>query len=336
MIRNLGDGKFVLNIIVLTYKRNHELLRCLHSLIAAKNNCDLTAQMIISIFDNDPDNDIEEKIGNIDTKIDTTINYQKRDFNLGPRKNFIDSLIESHRELKPDGHIYVSDDDYVLPEFISENIKTFLAGNDASISSCFVHDDTVNGEYSYIRHRVRRVPTRQYTSDEKIKQFITDSRLLTGTAYSGDLLDSVLECDDKTRQFIEQLWYPMAFLSSFSKNPCFISKPIFVHTQNNKTHWGDFNAYEEFFLGRIDMFKKMEHLDLVPKKEVEDLILDFIGHQSAKRIIRYISSNRLSFNHVIRIAYISIVRKMILERVPNLLEAMTRKLAYILGNFRKI
>jgi len=96
------------------------------------------------------------------------------------------------------------------------------------------------------------------------------------------------------------------------------------------------NAYEEFFLGRIDMFKKMEHLGLVQKKEVEDLILDFIGHQSAKRIIRYFSTNRPSFNYVIRIAYISIVRKMIFERVPNFLEAMTRKLVYFLGNFRRI
>ena len=173
MDEKLENQKFHLNMIVLTYKRNNELLRCLHSLIAAKNNCNIPIYMTISVFDNDPENNILEKIKSIDTKEDTQIRYKKRDVNLGPRKNFIESLIETHRNLKPEGHIYVSDDDYVLPDFISENVKSFLNGNDAVISSCFVYDDTISGEYSYIKHRVRRVPTRPYVCDEKIKQFIS-------------------------------------------------------------------------------------------------------------------------------------------------------------------
>lgn len=333
---NKKDINFKLNVIVMTFRRNDELFRCLHSLLAARNACHYNFILHISIFDNDPDNDISKSVNFLNREENYTINYIKRHTNIGPRRNFISSLIESHQKIKPDGHIYVSDDDYVLPEFFSKYIECFLRGNDAIISSCFVRDDSVSDEYSYVKHRTRRVPTRPYVGDQNIKQFITDSRLLTGTAYSDSLLDRVLNFSKLTPSFIETLWYPMAFLSSFSKYPCFISQPIFVHTQNNRTHWGKFDAYQEFFLERIQMFEKMSDLGLVSKAEVDDLIIDFIGHQNLERILKYLSSIRPSLYFCLRIAYVSIFRKYIFERVPNLIASIARKLVFHLNAFRKI
>jgi glycosyltransferase involved in cell wall biosynthesis len=324
------------NIIILTFNRNQELLRCITSIIASKNYSQVNVDVTISVFDNNPENDILKTVHNLMGREERIrLIYTRHTSNIGPRKNFIESIVRSNDSANGfDFHVYVSDDDYVLPEFIEKNAEAYLSGHDAWISGGFVLDEVCLGEYPYNTHRTRLVPTRPYKPGKKKIQFITDSRLLTGTAYTAKIVREFISSDKSAVAFAEELWYPMAFLSAFSQNPHFVTTPIFVHTQNNKTSWGEFDAYHEFFIGRVVMYEKMYAFGAISKEEQNLLIFDFVAHQSVPRIVKYLFLSKPPVSDLTSIFKLFMIRRLLLERVPRYLVATTRFLAHKCGYLR--
>jgi len=200
---------------------------------------------------------------------------------------------------------------------------------------CNAQPSLGSNEYTLARHTSRNVPTRGLSNHKERLQFILDSRLLSGIGYSRSLVDRFTNQGDAIKEYAMGLWYPMSFLSSFvGDNVAFIRDPLFVHTQDNQIFWNEFDPYNDFFLGRIEMYETMERIGNLNRKEKETLLTDFIGHQPLLRIIRYISTKNRTKLNFLKIIYVIIYRKLILERIPKFFEASFRRMLFILGKYR--
>ena len=197
------------------------------------------------------------------------------------------------------------------------------------LSSCFVmHEPSLNvGQnkslFSFSRHTLKIVPTRPVKEDKLKLQFLLDSGLLSGVGYSKELVQRYHEMGDEIIKYVETLWYPMAFISSFGDKVSYIHKPIFVHAQENATHWGEFDAYQEFFLERIEMIRNISKIGNISKEWMDLWIDDFIGHQSYKRILKYSISEEFRLG-VIVVA----LNKMFFETFPKLSNGLSRRLVF--------
>jgi hypothetical protein len=314
--------------IVPTYKRRDDLLRCISSLVLSAS---LTKGLDLSIYicNNDPScryeiSDFCDSGGNI------AINIANRPENIGGRANFYFSLLEAFNAFICDAYVFISDDDFVFPNFFKSLIADIRAGHDALICSCSViYDPHLNKDgYSIVKsHAYRHVPTRPYLN--KKLQFIIDSRLMTGTLYTRSLLSRFFlyaKLSDSNENFICSLWYPMCFLGSFSRSPGFIEHPLFVHSQGNEVFWGDIDYFNEFFLGRIDMYRVVLECGNITQPEFNALITDFVAHQNFLRFAYYVFlSSSPSFAH-----RVSILSKFILVnlfyRSAYFINALARRL----------
>lgn len=266
-------------VIVLTYKRFESLCRCIHSISSIATFAPFNVK--IAIFNNDDSTPLTSNSFN-SCPIDCDLFIVNRPVNLGPRQNFCRSLVESHSDYGSDYYVFLSDDDFVLPGFFDRIYQKHLESCDAIISSCAVLSEPHLALDGYVlrSHTYRCVPTRPY--HDVTLQFIVDSRLLSGTVYSSQLLDEYMQYlgDSNSRQnFMTNLWYPMAFIASFATRPAFISDPTFIHAQGNKTYWGDYNAFHEFFVGRLEMFSEMLNIGNITSQQYLRLVSDFVAHQ---------------------------------------------------------
>lgn len=277
---------FSIAIIVLTYKRYEDLLRCISSLDHSLSRSSLFKPEIL-IYNNDPLVPIEASSFG---QCASTLIITNRPENIGARKNFCDSLADSFSR-QYDYYLYISDDDYVLPDYFLSLEKYVSSSPDAIISSLtslfFGHLNKTS--YSKKSHGYRIVPTRPISSEKKRLQFIIDSRVLSGTMYSHKLLKkafSFVNSDSRSQKFFYELWYPMCFLAAFSENPVFVPEPYIVHTVDNATYWEDHDFFPEFILGRIFMFRRMHECNLIDKDEYNRLLVDYISHQRFKNFLK--------------------------------------------------
>lgn len=328
------DSYFTLNVIIPTYKRNHYLFNCLSSIIASFLSSPEKNRVNISIFDNDPQNNIEDEIKKLPELNGLAIHYIKRKENIGGRKTVVRSLLEAHKLHPSDAYVYVSDDDIVLPQFVSKYCHEFRNGNDATISSCFIKDDGPSNKTKI--HSYRIDPVRPCCPENNKVQFIIASGLLTGRGYTKAVLDKILQVDAATMLFIEDLWYPMMFFASLSKKPSFIPEITFIHTINNDLHWDHHDPYQAFFIQRIDMYHKFRNLNVISKNEFTTLVNDFIGHQSLYRISRLFITRPYYLKHCLNIGFIYLYKNLLINKLPrylcgfgNRVRSFTRNFYYI-------
>jgi len=318
-------------VIVMTYRRPTGLHRALSSVIASADFSMKKCRTSVHVYDNDPESQNAELIRGIG---DHRIRYSRRTRNIGPRQNFVDALVETFQLVNADAYVYVSDDDIVLPDFLSICIARIVDGNDAVITSCFVaHEpsERLRG-YGEHKHTARIVPTRPSHKKNIRLQFIVDSRLLTGTVYAKRLVMRVLDNGPEMLKYASTLWYPMAFFASYSDNPAFITTPIFVHTQENKTYWGKIDYYQEFFLDRIAMYEKMMRIGNIQYKDYKALISDFVGHQSARRILKYLSRDRKFLPRI----FLVMTKKLFGQTIGKAALYISKKMYLNLSYLRKI
>lgn len=268
-------------VIVLTYKRLESLRRCVNSISSTATNSPFTVE--IAIFNNDPENAITNDLFN-SYPVNCSLRIFNRPVNIGVRQNVCRSLAESHADHRSDYYVFVTDDDSVLPNFFDCIYQKHLESCDAMISSCAIlfEPDLASDDSALESNTYRSVPTRPYRDSSL--QFILDSRLLSGTVYSSQLVDQYINYlgDSISRkEFMFKLWYPSAFISSFSKCPAFITTPIFIHAQGNETFWGDYDAFSEFFLGRLEMFAEMLTIGNINSQQHLKLVSDFVAHQQS-------------------------------------------------------
>lgn len=286
--------KLSIAIIILTYKRYEDLLRCVSSLKLSLSRSSLFNPDLL-IYNNDPSVPIQ---ANDFKPCDLTISITNRPENIGARKNFCDSLLDAFSN-HYDYYLFISDDDYVLPDYFLA-LEEYVSSNaDALISSTtslfFSHLNKLG--FTRKSHGYRIVPSRPITTKNERLQFIIDSRVLSGSIYSHALLTkafSFLNSDPGNRQFFYELWYPMCFLAAFSVHPSFISEPYIVHTVDNPTYWEDHNFFTEFILGRVLMFARMHEYKLIDSNEHNKLLVDYISHQKYKNFIRLILRTNIS------------------------------------------
>lgn len=313
-------------IILPTYKRRLDLIRCVQSIaLSASRSC---LDVSVDIYNNDPDDPLDKaQLGHSFGSI--KISITNRPENTGPRGNIYMSLRDTYSKNPRDVYVFLSDDDFVLPDFFSRLESAFLNGSDAAIFSCVVLAEQEMHKPGFViarSHTYRFVPTRPYAS--KRLQFITDSRLLSGSAYSHGLLErffDYISLSQQNESFFCSLWYQMAFLASFSVSPSFIEDPCLCHAQGNTTHWGDIENYREFFLGRIDMFSEMYNAHNINAAERDALVVDFISHQNPSRVLRVLASRKLPVLICSRIAIKAMAVNFIF-RVSSLASALARRL----------
>lgn len=325
------ESKPSLSLIIPTYKRLKELKRCIYSIYAVHK--DSPFHVNISIYNNDPDTVLT--IGNVlgQDSLSIQINIVNRPINIGPRENFNRALVECHQEFNADLYAYLSDDDYILPSFFESIYANYIKEVDAVISSCIAlsEPDLSKNGYALRSHTYRCVPTRPYL-DQKL-QFIIDSRLMSGTVYRNDLVERFCNYffeSLKHQEFIFSLWYPMAFIASFSINPSFSAVPSFVHAQGNKTFWGEYEAFNEFFIGRLEMFSVMLTIGNISRNQYNKLVADFVAHQqSFKRIIHVLLDARHPISLRLSVI-IRLLRVLSLYRVSYALVALSKRLLFII------
>jgi hypothetical protein len=306
--------------IVLTYKREHELIRCIESIIASINSARSENRYIISIFDNDPASNIStQRFGELER---ISFRYEKRSENIGPRRNFSEALLSTYQNNNFQGVVCVSDDDVLLPNATIEFEKAFANGYDAFTCSSFIFDTSPSSKY----HNLRIVPTRKYYSAEQAKrQFIIDSRVFTCSGYSYRCLNRLYEASPDIPKYLGTLWYPNAFISSAANNILFISVPIFVHAINNQTYWGDIAEHEEMFLHRIEMFENMKEYGFIEHDDSHRLIDDFIGHQSFARIVSVSGQSKFIIRKF-NVLRVKLIKSILLERIPHYIVSISKRI----------
>lgn len=318
-----------LGFLILTYQRNKCLTQCIASVIASINSQSSDSHFFILIYDNDPSNNFS--FTNFEAPKNVSFHYRKREKNIGPRANFSSALFEAYKEFKLDGVACVSDDDILLPDFARHFQCAIKDGYDAFICSSFIIDTSPNAR----NHSVRTVPTRSCRGPNQSKrQFIIDSRVFTGSGYSYDCLKRFFSSSPSMVDYLSSLWYPNAFISAAADKILFLKSPMFIHSINNQTHWGEFSAHDEMFLQRIDMFFKMESLGFIYQSESQKLVIDFIGHQSLKRIISLIRHKKKAY--LFPALKVKLVRCLLLERIPHYAVAVSRRTQRLANSMRGI
>lgn len=319
---------FILNIVIPTYRRNHDLFACIKSILTSHSHCAKNIFVHLSIFDNDPDNKIENKIQPLNKSDSLLIHYIQRKENIGVRKNIVHSLLDAHKRSPSDAYVFVSDDDTVEPNFISSYIEAFTNGADAVLSACYLK----SYEERLRPITIRQVPTRKTRYNIKI-QFIFDSRLLSGCGYSSSVVNSIQESEI---EYIEGLWYPMKYFAAMADSFHYIYEPTFTHIYGNQTYWDEHKAYDAFFIQRINMYHKMSQSSLLKESESTKLIKDFIGHQSLSRILRLFITKPYYLKYSLSIGFIYFYKNLLLHKTTRCLSGFFNRLSALSQRFHYI
>ena len=316
-----------LSIVVLTYKRVNELIRCVNSI----SNSALLAKTFIrlSVFNNDPDSPISKEIFSVRDDF-VEFNCVNRSHNIGPRNNFYESIVFELEKSDSDYILFLSDDDYLLPDFLPLLVKYLELSADALISSAIVIPEVSNTESNYklTDYTFSIRPTRPWR-DLKV-QFMTDSRLFSGTIYSRSILSKFIDyCTSSPLNKAKYLeyWYPMAFIASYSSNPMYMKNNLLVHTQNNLTHWGEIDFMEEFFFNRIDMFFDCHRINNITYYQYLCLVSDFLAFQPLEKQVKFVFDKRNNFRLIFPWLF-KLIRVLLIIRPVLFLFKVSRKFSH--------
>ena len=276
-----------INVVIQTYNRPQELHKCIDSLLKSDySNIDLK----IFIYDNNSDVsplEIIKKFKNISNKI--FLYRHKKNIGGDPNTWF---AIEDQIKKNSDYISFISDDDYVLPNYFNEmknflNIKNDIVLNHSSI----VHNHNRN------LFEIRSLPTRKLNlSIKKNNKFIgmVDSKVFSSFTINTKLAKKSFNAFKNyfPNQKYLKYRYPLCALSSFTNEYIFINTPTYIHAFENTTFWGEINYYQDFFINRIEMFNDCHLLGAYDLEMRNSLIIDFLSGQKLTFLISLFLKNR--------------------------------------------
>jgi hypothetical protein len=262
-----------INLVITTYKRNSELINLINLIYVNGANYNVC----LYIFDNNPDNNIEEDLIKFN-KNSLEIFYTKRKKNLGPVLNFFDSLNLTKDLVKSKFVSIISDDDYFTTSYLDE--LWALENRD------------VDNEFDYVLFNNlilfnvsnKKYSIRSYNSSNYLN-VIEKHSTISGTTFSTKYLNNFF---DKNTDYVylNNFMYPMVYMFLFSKKYKVIHTPCIIHVTNNSIHWNYSNNYKMFFYNRLLMFQESYLYGGVSLEEFLSLSKSLISRNSFSYYIK--------------------------------------------------
>jgi len=237
--------KNTLCILIPTYKRNLDLINLLKSILSFNLNANLP---YIVIFDNDPKNNIKDKIHEI---LGSRYTYIQNKFNIGPLENII-RLLEffSNHKKQFKKAMFVSDDDYFVKGFNKINQSEFYKNTDM----CILNSITRNEEGI---KKGTSFPFLMLNTMYSKSRVIENVRVLSGCIISKELVKKYLNIINKSVAIRSEM-YPMQVWAILANDITYDNSFCIEHIIGNQLYWGDYDHCKEFASGRLLMYKDLE------------------------------------------------------------------------------
>lgn len=223
-------------ILIPTYKRNHDLQRLLR--ILNKNIIFSKDKILIRIQDNNADNQF-----NISRFKNLKIIYSKNKKNIGGNGS-LRILLEKFEKSKNSKYaLFISDDD------TPHNFKNLLVIIKKILISKKIDFIQIN---SILKDK-KKLLSFAFSPALKIynqSYFMDKCTVMTGVFVSKNLVRKFLKYQDNF-VFTKSLAYPMQLLAMLSNHNFFLLEPFFIHKINNKVFWNYKEIRYSFWIQRI-------------------------------------------------------------------------------------
>lgn len=234
-----------LTICIPTYKRNSELVDCLHSILEQESLELIVSEIIIS--DNNPKNKLSNTIYQL-IKKNKIIKYNKNNENIGCHPNFLKLLLTA----KSEWVLFVSDDDRFENKFSLKRIFEII--NSYSDISLFF------SSRSYYKNNKLSMISRLFPNSMKIhsNDYWNMTRVLrNGYEFTGFCINKAkLNASDIIS--CVKLDYPQIYIATvvgLRSNSYYLDEPLFRHTIGNEVHWKI--DIDNTILSRIEIIQRI-------------------------------------------------------------------------------
>lgn len=281
------DNLIKINIVIQTYNRPKELYRCINSILKSDL---LNIDFKIFIYDNNSDIDPSKTIAKF-KNFRSSIFLHRHQKNIGGDPNTW-FAIEDQINRDSDFITFISDDDYLLPNYFSEMRKFLKNKNDIVLN----HSSIVHNNKRKI-FEIRSLPTRKLNFKiKKNNKFIgmVDSKVFSSFTINKTLAKKsflAFKTYFPNQKYLKYR-YPLCALSSFTNEYIFINTPTYIHAFENTTFWGEINYYQDFFINRIEMFNDCHLLGAYNLEMRNSLIIDFLSGQKLIFLMSLFLKNR--------------------------------------------
>lgn len=290
----MGNKILKIAFSVPTYKRESELIRLVRSIYCSYSNSNQNISVSIFIRDNDPDSNLNEYLlSNICPGID--IIYSKNKLNEGARFNVWRTLVKASKV--SDYVCLVSDDDYILPDFLEKVVSTLINKPvEYLITNYYMQYPDLKSSNKQLGLEREILKKFIYSPKENI---IISNRILTGTCFSKDVINRMIKYCDPS--YYESQWY-VQFLGCFAKSFGRLEERLSIHQVLNKTYWEpyDKNKYNDMVFSRIEGYKLAYRLMKFSEKDLSNLILKTIINFPIWDGLRILFDIRSNFNYSIK------------------------------------
>ena len=256
-----------LNIVfsIATYKRENDLKRLIGSINTSYNLIKNKISLTIVISDNNNESNLSKESLN-EFLNGIKLIYKKNPKNLGARVNVWKTLVNSSDY--GDYVFLVSDDDYVLPDFLPE-IYNFLMNNPVEYLITNFFTQYPNLKSNNKQYGLEKPILKNFISSPKENIIITN-RILTGTCYKSELIKRMVDLCPS--DFYESQWY-VQFLGCFANTYARMEQKLSVHQVLNQTFWEPFSKYEDMMISRLKGYQYAYKLINGNKNDLENLLL---------------------------------------------------------------
>jgi len=263
-----------------TYKREQQLKRLLASIHASIITSNASDKFSIRVRDNDPDS------SNSSSELKSycpsaSVFYSKNITNEGVRSNVWKTLVES--SAIADYVILVSDDDYLLPNFISRithilhsQTPEYLVTSFFTCTSSFSASPCQPGLENVILG---------LTSCMKEVSTIVNNRILSGTVIDSSVIKRMT--NNVPPHYYCQQWY-VQFLACFADRFMRINERLLVHEIDNVIYWEPYSSYKDMIVSRLKGYIYACKLSNKSKQFVDTLLLISIINFPLNIIVRLI------------------------------------------------
>ena len=237
--------KNTLCVLIPTYKRNTDLIKLLKSILNFNSN---TNTPYVVIFDNDPKNNIKDKVYEI---LGSRCAYIQHRSNIGPCENIIGLLnFYSNHEMQFEKAMLVSDDDYFIKAFNKMNQEGYCKNTDMHLLNSIVRNEKgVEKGVSF--------PFLMYSAMYSKNRIVEHVRVLSGCVLSKELVKKYLNIINQS-SVIRSEMYPMQVWAILANDITHDNSFCIEHIVGNQLHWGDYDHCEEFISSRLLTYKALE------------------------------------------------------------------------------
>ena len=294
----------LISFCIPTYNRANYLRCCIESIIGYQYD-----DIEIIISDN-CSTDITPDV--VKEYSDSRIRYFRNPTNIGARLN-VRAVID-HAQGKY--IFYLTDDDVLVPGAVSI-IKEFILNHDVSV---FRSDLLVFLEKSrkatYISNVKKTGPGNALSIKEK-SEIIRHSSVLSVLCFKKDDFDFTFY--DKNIE----LWYPSTLITGYLSNKMgYLTKPIVIHTWENKIFWGISDRSKELLISQV------KGLIILKDKIEPDLY-----NQLVKSYM--IDKRKVFYKLIISLSVKEKILLFIIIYISNFIKLTTRTLSFCLTQIKK-